>query len=31
MNYTPYSENKNKNYIFYIIIVAALIIIAIIA
>lgn len=31
MNYTPYSENKNKNYVFYIIIVAALIIIAIIA
>ena len=31
MNYTPYSENKNKNYIFYIIIVADLIIIAIIA
>ncbi|MBO5211117.1 MAG: M23 family metallopeptidase [Clostridia bacterium] len=31
MNYTPYSENKNKNYIFYIIIVAVLIIIAIVA
>lgn len=31
MNYTPYSENKNKNYIFYIIIVVALIIIAVVA
>ena len=31
MNYTPYSENKNKNYIFYIIIVVALIIIALVA
>ncbi len=31
MNYTPYSENKNRNYVFYIIIVVALIIIAAVA
>ncbi len=31
MNYTPYSENKNRNYVFYIIIVIALIVIAAVA
>lgn len=31
MNYTPYSDNKKRNYVFYIIIVIALIIIAAIA